>query len=95
MKNHDNKLFIGGLNFTTTREELMEEFSRYGKVLDLKVPITAETGMTKGYCFLTMASKEEAENLMEKLNGKEYAGRTIGVKKYVQKQRPVEHRTEM
>jgi RNA recognition motif-containing protein len=90
-----NKLFIGGLNFTTNREELLTEFSKFGRVVDLKVPITKENGMTKGYCFLTMSSPEEAEHLMEELNGTEYNGRTIGVKKYVEQTRPVERRTEM
>lgn len=91
-----NRLFIGGLNFTTSREELLREFSKFGRVTDLKVPISQETGMTKGFCFLTMASKEEAEDLMNKLNGAEYNGRTIGVKKYVQRPpRNNEHRTEM
>lgn len=91
-----NRLFIGGLNFTTSREELLKEFSKFGRVTDLKVPITQETGMTKGFCFLTMSSPEEAEHLMRELNGTEYNGRTIGVKKYVQQPtRQTEHRTEM
>ena len=84
-----NRLFIGGLNFTTSREELLNEFSKFGRILDLKVPITKETGMTKGYCFLTMSSPEEADYIMENLNGTEYNGRTIGVKKYVEQSRTI------
>lgn len=80
-----NKLFIGGLSFSSSRSELIEEFSKYGRVIDLKLPINQETGMTKGFCFLTMESKEDADMVMEKMNGIEYGGRIIGVKKYVRK----------
>jgi len=79
----ENRLFIGGLTFTTSREELLKEFSKYGTVTDLKVPVAQETGMIKGFCFLTMSSIKEAKTVMEQLDGAEYGGRIIGVKKYV------------
>lgn len=77
-----NKLFMGGLNFATTKEEVEELLSKYGNVRNLALPIDRETGKNKGYCFITMESVEQAEATIEGLDGTLLAGRTIGVKKF-------------
>jgi len=80
-----NKLFVGGISYSATHNDIKEEFSKYGKVENIKVPISDETGLIRGYCFITMSSSDEASSIIEKLDGSKFMGRIIGVKPYKDK----------
>jgi RNA recognition motif-containing protein len=52
-----------------TREDLEAEFSKYGKVDDVFVPVDRETGRMKGFAFVTFSNKAEAESAINGLHG--------------------------
>lgn len=75
-----NKLFIGGLDYSTTDSQLENHFAAIGHVLSAKVIIDRYTGQGKGFGFVEMETEEIAKEAMNKLNGSQLNGRTIAVK---------------
>lgn len=73
------KLFIGGLSFSTSNERLREFFAKAGAVESAAVVMDRETGRSRGFGFVEMATAEEAEEAVKKLNGQELDGRTLKV----------------
>ena len=73
------KLFVGGLPFSTTDEELNEAFSQFGNVSSAKVITDRETGRSRGFGFVEFESDEEGKASIEGLDNKELGGRTIHV----------------
>jgi cold-inducible RNA-binding protein len=73
------KLFVGGLPFSTTAEELEEAFAAHGTVESAVVITDRESGRSKGFGFVEFATKEEGDAAIEAFNGKEFGGRTISV----------------
>ncbi|HXH83693.1 MAG TPA: RNA-binding protein [Candidatus Tectomicrobia bacterium] len=72
------KLFIGGLSWGTSSEELREHFQQAGTVTSATV-VMDETGRSRGFGFVEMASSEEAEKAVAQLNGQSLGGRTLKV----------------
>ncbi|MBI3826900.1 MAG: RNA-binding protein [Candidatus Rokubacteria bacterium] len=75
------KLFVGGLSFTTSNDSLRQGFARYGSVLSATVMMDRETGRSRGFGFVEMATTEEAEQAISGMNGAALDGRTIRVDK--------------
>ncbi len=75
----NKKLFVGGLPFAMTSEDLKGVFSEIGSVEDAVVIMNRQTGRSKGFGFVEMSSEEEAQKAIEKFNGSELEGRTITV----------------
>lgn len=75
------KLFIGGLSFSTSTERLREVFAACGAVESASVVTDRDTGRSRGFGFVEMATPEEAEQAVSKLNGTSLDGRTIQVEK--------------
>ena len=75
------KLFIGGLAFTTSTERLREVFAAAGQVESAAVVTDRETGRSRGFGFVEMATSEEAEKAITQFNGKDVDGRQIRVEK--------------
>ena len=73
------KLFVGGLSFSTSTERLREVFAQVGAVESAAVVTDRETGRSRGFGFVEMATTEEAEAAVKKLNGQEVDGRTLKV----------------
>jgi len=73
------KLFIGGLSFSTSNERLREVFAQAGTVESATVVMDRETGRSRGFGFVEMATAEEAAEAVKQLNGKEVDGRTLKV----------------
>lgn len=73
------KLFIGNLSFKATEGELEQLFSEAGEVVSAKVITDRETGRPRGFGFVEMASREEAEKAIEMFNGHDLVGRPIAV----------------
>jgi len=73
------KLFIGGLSFSTSNERLREVFAETGTVESASVVTDRETGRSRGFGFVEMATSAEAEAAVKKLNGQEVDGRAIRV----------------
>jgi hypothetical protein len=73
------RIFVGNLPFSATDQVLMDTFAQYGAVESAKVITDRNTGRSKGFGFVEMATDAEAVTAIEKLNGAEYEGRTITV----------------
>src|SRR5438477_12980781 len=75
------KLFVGGLSFTTSNDSLRAAFARHGVVVSAAVMTDRETGRSRGFGFVEMATTEEAERALGGLNGANLDGRAIRVDK--------------
>ena len=73
------KIYVGNLSFDVTEDEIAAEFGTYGKVESVAVPSDRLSGRPRGFAFVEMASKAEAEAAIEGLNGKTLRERTIVV----------------
>jgi len=70
------KLFIGGLSFSTSDERLRELFAAAGTVESAAVVTDRDTGRSRGFGFVEMSTAEEAAEAVKKFNGQEVDGRT-------------------
>ena len=73
------RLYVGNLNFRTTSDELRELFSQAGEVENASVVEDRDTGRSRGFGFVEMATPEGAAAAIEQFNGKEFGGRTLTV----------------
>ncbi len=73
------KLYVGGLSYSTTEETLNSLFSQAGTVESAKVITDRDSGRSKGFGFVEMASQQEAEEAVKKFNGHNLDGRQITV----------------
>ncbi len=73
------KLFVGGLAYAVTDDELRDFFAGLGTVVSAQVIVDRDTNRSKGFGFVEMSSEEEAAKAVAELNGKELAGRSIAV----------------
>src|SRR5688500_17965487 len=75
----NNKLFVGGISFNTTENDLQDAFSAHGTVNEVNIIMDRATGKAKGFGFVTMSTPEEAEKAIAALNGKVMDGRSLAV----------------
>ena len=75
------KLFIGGLPFSTSTERLREVFAAVGQVESAAVVMDRDTGRSRGFGFVEMATMEEADRAIAQLNGTDLDGRQLKVEK--------------
>jgi cold-inducible RNA-binding protein len=73
------RLYVGNLNFRTTGDELREMFSQAGEVENASVVEDRDTGRSRGFGFVEMATQEGAAAAIEQFNGKEFGGRALTV----------------
>lgn len=73
------KLYVGNLSFQTSNDELQELFATVGTVESANVVEDRDTGRSRGFGFVEMASQAEGEKAIEELNGKEVNGRELKV----------------
>jgi len=73
------KLYVGNLSFRTTSEELREAFAAAGTVESATVIEDRDSGRSRGFAFVEMATAEEAAAAIEQFNGKEFGGRNLTV----------------
>ena len=73
------KLFVGGLPFSTTDDELAAAFADFGTVASAKVITDRETGRSRGFGFVEFEDDSEGKAAQAGLDGKELGGRTIHV----------------
>ena len=75
------KLFIGGLAFSTSTERLREAFAAAGQVESAAVVTDRDTGRSRGFGFVEMSTSEEADQAIAQFNGKDLDGRQLRVEK--------------
>lgn len=73
------KLYVGNLSFKTTSDDLREHFSQAGEVESASVIEDRETGRSRGFGFVEMATPEGAAAAIEQFNGKDLNGRNLTV----------------
>lgn len=74
-----NKLYIGGIPYRTTEDELRTAFEEAGTVTSASIISDRMTGRSRGFGFVEMASEAEAQAAIDRWDGKEYDGRTLSV----------------
>ena len=73
------KLYVGNLSFRTTADELRDAFASVGTVESASVIEDRDTGRSRGFAFVEMATAEEAAAAIEQFNGKDFGGRNLTV----------------
>src|SRR6476659_6547109 len=73
------KLYVGNLSFRTTSDELRDAFAAVGTVESASVIEDRDTGRSRGFGFVEMATAEDAAAAIEQLNGKDFGGRNLTV----------------
>ena len=72
-------IYCGNLAYATTDDGLKAAFAAYGEVTSARVVTDRETGRSKGFGFVEMPNREEAQKAVDALNGSELDGRPIRV----------------
>ncbi len=84
------KLYVGGLPYSTTDDELKAHFGQAGAVASATIIMDKMSGRSKGFGFVEMSSDEEAANAINMFNGKDFGGRNLTVNEA----RPMEERPQ-
>ena len=74
-----SKLYVGGLPYSATQEELTDLFAAHGTVASVNIISDKFTGQSRGFGFVEMSSEDEAKAAIEALNSTEFGGRTLTV----------------
>ncbi len=85
-----SKLFVGGIPFRMTEDELRDAFSQAGEVTSVYIPMDRQTGRPRGFAFVEMTDDAQAEAAIAMYDGKDLGGRTVAVNKA----RPMEDRPQ-
>ncbi len=75
----NQKIYVGNLAYGSTDQDLQELFAQHGTVQTANVVTDRETGRSRGFGFVEMASAEEAQKAISALNGTEFQGRNLVV----------------
>ena len=75
-----NRLFVGNLSFNSTEDTIADAFEQAGfKPTSVTILSDRETGRSRGFGFVEMASADEAANAIQALDGQEIDGRNVRV----------------
>lgn len=75
----NKKLYVAGINYETTEDQLRDYFSEAGNIEALNIVKDRVTGNSRGFGFVEFATEEEAAKAVDLFNGKEFAGRNLTV----------------
>ncbi|MCR4328330.1 MAG: RNA-binding protein [Patescibacteria group bacterium] len=73
------RLYVGGLPYSTTQDELKDAFSQAGAVESSSIITDKMSGRSKGFGFVEMTNDEDAQKAIELWNGKDFGGRKLTV----------------
>ena len=82
------KLYVGGLPYSTTDDQLKEAFAQAGSVASAVIIMDKMSGRSKGFGFVEFSADEDATKAIDMWNGKDFGGRTLTVNEA----RPLEER---
>jgi RNA recognition motif-containing protein len=74
-------IYVGNLSYDVTEEELQKSFEVFGHVESTKIVVDMYTGRSKGFGFVEMPNREEANSAIDGMNGQELKGRALRVSK--------------
>jgi cold-inducible RNA-binding protein len=72
-------IFVGNLSFRTTQDELFAAFSQFGAVERVNIVTDRDSGQSRGFAFVEMTERRDAENAIASLNGADLNGRAMNV----------------
>jgi len=72
-------IYVGNLSYNTTDADLREAFAQFGEVADARVIMDKYTDRSRGFGFVEMPNRSEAEEAISKLDGQDLQGRTLKV----------------
>jgi RNA recognition motif-containing protein len=81
------RLFVGGISYDTTGDQLNAAFAEFGVVSEAAVVKDRDTGQSRGFGFVTMANRKDAGRAIDALNGSELNGRRLMVNVATDRQR--------
>lgn len=73
------RLFVGGLSYSVTQQQLEELFAQVGKIESCNLITDRYSGQSKGFAFVEMTTEQEAKDAIAKFNNFELDGRKIVV----------------
>jgi cold-inducible RNA-binding protein len=73
------KLFVGNLTFTATENDLQDHFAQAGVVVSVNIMQDRMTGRSRGFAFIEMSTKEDAEKAIAMFHAKDFQGRPLTV----------------
>ena len=73
------KIFVGNFSFSTTEDDLRSLFSPFGNIDTISVITDRTTGRSRGFGFVEMGDRGQAEKAIEALNGKDFGGRSLSI----------------
>lgn len=80
-------IYVGNLDFKVSEEQILDIFSGKGEVESAKLIKDSMSGRSKGFAFVEMPNDDEATKAIEDLNGTEFQGRAMVVKKAIPKEK--------
>ncbi len=72
-------IYVGNLSFDVGEEDLRKAFEQFGEITEVRLIMDKFKGTSKGFGFIEMPSKDEAEKAIEEMNGKDMMGRALNV----------------
>jgi cold-inducible RNA-binding protein len=75
----NTKMYVGNLSFDASEADIRELFSQFGDVTEVAMIMDRDSGRPRGFCFVSMGSREGMEAAIKELDGKEWMGRPLGV----------------
>jgi RNA recognition motif-containing protein len=72
-------IYVGNLSFDVTEQDLRQAFEAFGQVTSANIINDKFTGQSKGFGFIEMSAKEQAQAAIAGMNGKEIKGRALNV----------------
>jgi RNA recognition motif-containing protein len=74
-----NKLYVGGIPYRTTEDEMRQAFEEAGQVSSVSIISDRMTGRSRGFGFVEMVDEAAAQAAIDRWDGKEFGGRTLSV----------------
>jgi len=75
----NTKMYVGNLSFDASEVDIRELFSQFGDVSEVAMITDRESGRPRGFCFVSMGSREGMEAAIRELDGKDWMGRPLAV----------------
>ena len=72
-------IYVGNLPHKATEDEVRQAFAEFGEVAEVRLIVDKFSGESRGFGFVEMPSKDEAEKAIEEMNGKEFMERALNV----------------
>jgi cold-inducible RNA-binding protein len=75
----NTKMYVGNLSFDASELDIRELFSQHGEVTEVAVIMDRDSGRPRGFCFVSMSTREGMEAAIKELDGKDWMGRPLAV----------------